>query len=129
MASCFTFLLNQLRTSAGDIPAGYAYFYEVGTTTPKTIYLDKAKATTATNPYTLSANSQAQLYGAGYYRVVIKTAAGVTKYDWDNVFLPDYDIVDSSVDEPPDVADGDVWTTATGMFVRINGTTRQLLTT
>lgn len=85
----FEFLLNQQRVATGALAGGYAYFYEVGGTTPKTIWLDRDKITTAANPYQLDANGTAQLYGDGLYRIVIKDSAGVTRYDRDNMRFTD----------------------------------------
>ena len=81
-ASPIDFLLSQVRTSAnGALVSGKVYFYEVGTTTPKAVYLNTTQTQAASNPYTLDANATAQLYGNGAYRFVIKDSAGVTKYD------------------------------------------------
>lgn len=79
------FLLAQVRADGVALTGGTATFYEAGTTTLKTVYLDRNKATAASNPYTLDANATAQLYGDGLYKVVIKNSAGVTKYTRDNL--------------------------------------------
>jgi hypothetical protein len=80
-ATQFDFLLSQVRTASGPLSGGKVYFYSPGTTTLKNIWLDKSQTTLAANPYTLDSNSTAMLYGAGGYRVIVKDAAGVTKYD------------------------------------------------
>lgn len=79
------FLFNQMRNFSGSLASGTITFYSAGTTTPKAIYLDRTLATEAANPYTLSADGTAELFASGVYRVVIKNAAGVTVYDYDNV--------------------------------------------
>lgn len=79
------FLLSQVRTTAGPLAGGTVAFYAAGTTTPKTIWLDRDKNTVAANPYTLDANGTAQLYAEGLYKVVIKNAAGSTVYTRDNL--------------------------------------------
>jgi hypothetical protein len=84
-ATQFDFLLSQVRTSTTALIGGKVYFYSPGTTTPKTVWLDRYQGTPAGNPYTLDANGTAQLYGSGGYRVVIKDAAGVTRFDRDGV--------------------------------------------
>ncbi len=84
-ATQFDFLLSQVRTSTTSLIGGQVYFYSAGTTTPKTIWLDRNQATTAANPYTLDANGTAQVFGAGVYRIVIKDSAGVTKFDRDGI--------------------------------------------
>ena len=84
------FLLSQVRNATGSLAGGKVYFYSVGTTTPKDVYLDINKTPpVAANPYTLDANGTALLYGDGTYRVVIKTSAGVTVYDRDNLKFED----------------------------------------
>ncbi|OHD28168.1 MAG: hypothetical protein A2Y38_15665 [Spirochaetes bacterium GWB1_59_5] len=88
-AQSITFLLSQVRNSSGALAGGKVYAYAAGTSTPKTIWLNRSKSTVAANPYTLDSNGTAQLYGDGLYRFVIKTAAGVTVYDRDNVSIKD----------------------------------------
>jgi len=97
-ATQFDFLLSQVRTSTTSLAGGKAYFYKPGTTTAKPIYLDRNQITQAANPYTLDTNGTAQLYGAGLYRVVIKDAAGVTKYDRDNISTAGDDSTVTAVD-------------------------------
>lgn len=84
-ATQFDFLLAQVRTSTTSLAGGKVYFYATGTTIPKTVWLDRNQVAIAANPYTLDANGTAQLYGSGLYRVVIKDATGVTKYDRDGI--------------------------------------------
>lgn len=86
MATQFDFLLSQVRTVAdGALVAGKVYFYKAGTSTAKTIWLDRNESSIAANPYTLDANATAQLYGTGNYRIVIKDSSGVVKFDLDNI--------------------------------------------
>lgn len=84
------FLLSQVRTSTTSLSGGKIYAYAAGTTTPQSIWIDRDKATPAANPYTLDANGTAQIYGDGLYRIVIKDAAGVTKFDRDNLSFTDF---------------------------------------
>ncbi len=86
-ATQFDFLLSQVRTSTTALTGGKVYFYSPGTTTAKSVWLDRNQATQAANPYTLDSNGTAQLYGTGSYRIVIKDSAGVTKYDRDNIVV------------------------------------------
>ncbi len=84
-------LLSQVRTNAGgSLSGGHIYFYAAGTSTPKNVYLDINKGSVAANPYTLDSNGTAYLFGDGLYRIVIKTAAGVTAYDRDNIRYEDF---------------------------------------
>lgn len=65
--------------------AGTAEFFAAGTTTPKTIWLDRTKATPADNPYQLDIYGTAHLFADGLYKVVIKNAAGTVVYTHDNL--------------------------------------------
>lgn len=80
-ATQFDFLLSQVRTSTTALIGGEVYFYQDGTTTPQTVWLDRNQGTVAANPYTLDSNATAQIYGAGIYRIVIKDLYGVTRFD------------------------------------------------
>lgn len=86
----FDFLLSQVRNIAGSAAGGTVTFYEAGTTTKKTVWLDRNKTIVAANPYTLDSNGTAQIYGDGLYRVVIKSVSGTTLYDRDNINVLDY---------------------------------------
>jgi hypothetical protein len=88
-AQIFDALLAGLRFDGATLSSGKAYFYSPGTTTAKTIYVDRNKQTTAANPYTLDINGRAEIFGDGVYDVVIKTAGGVTKATWENVAIQD----------------------------------------
>ena len=88
-AQSIDFLLSQVRTSAGALTGGSVYAYAAGTDELKTIWLDRAKTIQAANPYTLDGNGTAALFGDGLYRLVIKTSAGVTVYDRDNIQVVD----------------------------------------
>ena len=81
------FLFNQMRNYAGSLAAGSLTFYSAGTTTPKAVYLDRDMLSQAANPYTLTADGTAELYGNGLYRIVVKDSTGVIAYDFDNVEL------------------------------------------
>lgn len=74
------FLLSQVRTSETSLIGGTAYFYEVGTTTPKAVYMDM-DATQAIYSIVLDADATAQIYGTGKYRVIIKDSDAVTRFD------------------------------------------------
>lgn len=100
-AQSIQFLLSQVRNTSGPLTGGKVYFYAAGTSTAKTIWQDRNKATPAANPYTLDSNATAQLYGDGLYRIVIKTSALVTVYDRDYISIRDvsnlaYDVADYS---------------------------------
>ena len=122
-ATLIDFLLAQVRNATTMLDGGTVTFYGAGTTTLKTIWRDVNKATTAANPYTLTATANAQLYGDGNYKLVIKDATGTVVYTFDNVYagldLTAYDW--SAIVTAPSVTadnylingDFDFWTIAT----------------
>jgi len=69
------------------VPGALCYHYLAGTTTPVTTYSDAAMAVPHAWPVVaLSDGTWPQIYLAdGFYKIVIKTAAGVTLYTVDNV--------------------------------------------
>lgn len=74
--------ISLLLNPRADAVGGKVYFYKVGTSgndvsNLKTVWTDADKGSAAANPYTLSANGSAQLYGDGEYRVVIYNANDV----------------------------------------------------
>jgi parallel beta-helix repeat protein len=90
------FLFNQIRHALADLAGGWVYFYSAGTTNPKNIYLDRELSSIAANPYQLSADGTAELFGDGLYRIVIKNASFVTIYDYDDVsFVDNSDLLNS----------------------------------
>lgn len=95
-AQNISFLLSQVRTSVTSLIGGKVYAYAAGTTTFKTIWLDRDKSTVANNPYTLDSDGTAQLYADGLYRIVINDAAGATKFDRD--YLSFVDVITSGVE-------------------------------
>jgi len=99
------FLLSQVRASGVALSGGQVFFYSAGTDELKAVWLDRGKVTQAANPYTLDANATAQLYGDGLYRIVIKTSAGVTVYDRDNLSFLD---VGAELDALTDISIPDI---------------------
>lgn len=90
-ATVFQFLLDQQRTADGGLLlGGKVSFYEDGTLTPKTVWLDRDKATPAANPFTLDSDGTAQLFGDGNYRIVIKDSAGAIQFDRSGINVVDY---------------------------------------
>jgi hypothetical protein len=106
--SVIQFLLSQVRTSTTALVGGKVYFYNPGTLsmTGVNIWLDAAGSSPASNPVTLDANATAQVYASGQYRVVIKDADGVTRFDRDDmtfynygsVYYPNPDCADQGID-------------------------------
>lgn len=84
LAKSIDLLLNQMRNGVGALAGGNVTFYEAGgTTTPKAVYLDSTKVLEAANPYLLSSDGTAELFGDGLYRMVIRSADDTIVYDYD----------------------------------------------
>ena len=66
---------------------GSLTFTDTATTTPKTVYSDKALTTPISNPLTLDSAGRApvDIWGSGSYRVVLKNSSGTTIKTLDNV--------------------------------------------
>jgi hypothetical protein len=85
----FDALLVSQQSGGVTLAGGKAYFYVPGTETLKAIYADRNKVTPAANPYTLSADGTAMVYGDGLYDVKITNSAGVQKFLWEDIQLTD----------------------------------------
>lgn len=88
-AQIFDALLTSQRASGVTLSGGKAYFYVPGTETLKPIYANRNKTVVAANPYTLSSDGTAMVYGDGLYDVKITNSANVQKYLWEDVKLFD----------------------------------------
>ena len=83
--------LNQspvyLDNSGAPCSGGSLTFTDTATTTPKTVYSDKALTTPITNPVTLDSAGRApvDIWGSGSYRVVLKNSSGTVIKTLDNV--------------------------------------------
>lgn len=114
MANLFEILLQPVFNTEETLVGGTVDFYDPGTTgesNRKDVYSDEAGTIVAANPYTLSANATAALYGTGKYHIVIKDNQGVIKYDYDYYSSSadvDVAIADATTDAPHlDVIVGD----------------------
>lgn len=67
------------------LAGGLVYFYEPGTSTPKTSYADALGAVPNSNPVVLDSQGRASIFINGFYKVVVTTALGTPVYDQDNV--------------------------------------------
>lgn len=63
------------------LSGGRVYTYEPGTDIPKKTWRDVDKSVENTNPIQLDAAGEADIYGIGFYRVVVKDFFGLTIYD------------------------------------------------
>lgn len=90
-ASLLPNAVQQFFSSSGaPLASGKVYFYEVGTSTFKSVYNSSAATTPYTNPITLNAGGKppgsSGIYGIGLYRQLVKDSAGNTV--WDAVTAP-----------------------------------------
>jgi|DEB0MinimDraft_6_1074348.scaffolds.fasta_scaffold00156_27 hypothetical protein len=87
MANRLSNLPEHILDSDGDPVSGaLVYFYEAGTTTPKDTYSDDGLTTANANPVVAdSAGMLADVFIDGDYKVVAKTAAGVTLWTRDDI--------------------------------------------
>jgi len=86
-AQSFDTLLTSQQAGGVTLASGKAYFYVPGTETLKAIYTDRNKTEPADNPYTLSADGTAQIFGDGLYDIKITNSAGVQKFFWEDVAI------------------------------------------
>jgi hypothetical protein len=71
-------------TDGKILASGKVYFYKVGTTTLKDVWVDGNKTTVSANPVILDARGTAEVYGDGEYKVVIKDSSDVAVDEFDN---------------------------------------------
>lgn len=78
MAGLLPFYLMRQWTNDGKLASGgFLYFYQSGTSTPKTVYQDAALTIPHTNPVQLDASGSAVVFlGSGAYRVKLCDQAG-----------------------------------------------------
>ncbi len=89
IATVLPFVPAQWFTSAGDavLSGGQLWFYDVGTTTPKSVFADYEMTAALPNPVILNAAGKASIFlGAGGYKVVLCDALGAVMDTVDGVF-------------------------------------------
>ena len=74
------------------LSGGKVYTYASGGTTAKATYTDKDMGTESANPLTLDSNGRVQTFGYGWYKLLVKTAAGVTHATFDGVYYGIYEL-------------------------------------
>jgi len=78
--------MSGFQTSTGLPSSGYKlYTYEIGTTTQKTTWSDRAKVVANTNPIILDSKGRAVIFADGMYDFVLKTSEDVTDQTWESV--------------------------------------------
>jgi hypothetical protein len=99
---------GQVDSSGNRLDSGTVTFYETDGTTLKTVWEDGAKATAASNPYTLSAAGTAQVFADGIYIVVVKTSGGTTVRTVTNAYFnPNDTTADVGYIDASDYGSGD----------------------
>jgi hypothetical protein len=79
-------LLSGFKDASGNpLAAGKVFSYEVGSTTPKSLFLDPACTSATAFPLILSAAGTAQVYALGSYKLLIRTASDVDIATYDNL--------------------------------------------
>jgi microcystin-dependent protein len=121
MANLLELFLQPNFTTTETLVGGTVNFYSPGTTNAKDVYTDQAGTTPAANPYTLSANATATLYGTGKYHIVVKDSSGVTKYDYDYYSLDELDTqlasaIDAATHQTPIVGTEKVGVSVAGVY-------------
>lgn len=76
-------------TSNNPLVGAQVFFYEVGTTTKKTLWVDANEVTPSTNPVVLDGNGAAVVFANGLYDIVVATATSADPPDdiietWDD---------------------------------------------
>lgn len=105
-------------SSSGPISGGLLYTYAAGTTTPQATYTDSTLGTPNANPVVLDSEGRASVWlGASSYRAILKTAAGATVWDVDNITDPLTALADTSSISKGDALIG-VKLNATGAVAR-----------
>lgn len=77
---------RHFNASGEPLTGGKLFFYEPGTTTPKTTYSDATLNTANANPVILlTGGLEPNIFLDGSYRVILQNAEGVQQWDRDNV--------------------------------------------
>lgn len=69
-----------------NLSGGLVYFYEIGTSTAKDTYSDKALSSANANPVVLDSRGEADIFLSGEYKVVLKDSDDVTIWTIDPYF-------------------------------------------
>ena len=80
------FLAGIMDSDGNPLASGTLTFYAAGTSTLKNVYSDKAKTTPYTSR-TLDSTGRVQIYGDGYYKVVVKDSSGTGFKTYDNLWI------------------------------------------
>lgn len=74
-----------LDSNGSPLASGKLHTYAEGTTTNKTTWSDSARSVANANPIVLDSRGEADVYGKGAYKFVLKNAADVTIWTLDNI--------------------------------------------
>lgn len=73
--------------NGAPLTGGLLYSYIAGSSTSKATYTTRAMSVANANPVVLNSRGEAVIYGAGLYKLILKTAIGTTIWTQDNVEL------------------------------------------
>jgi hypothetical protein len=78
---------RQVDSNGVPLNGALVYVYDVGTTTPKSVFSDTALTVSAANPIVCDAYGlhDMRYIATGSYKIVVKTSAGSTVYTRDNI--------------------------------------------
>lgn len=95
-------------SSGNPLSGGKLYTYVTGTTTNKATYSDYALTTPNANPVVLDSRGEAEVYGTGVYKFVLKDSSDTTIWTIDPAYasVPGY-LTGSATWNPASIADGD----------------------
>lgn len=84
MGQIYNAKFQALDGNGDPLSGGKVYTYSGGTATPKATYSDPDLGTLNANPVILDSRGEADVYGSGLYKLVLKTSADVTIWTVDN---------------------------------------------
>lgn len=79
-----------LNANGAPLRGGHLHTYIAGTATNKTTYSNRTLTTANANPVVLDSRGEATIYGAGPYKLILESSAGVTIWTMDNIELNPY---------------------------------------
>jgi hypothetical protein len=71
--------------NGAPLAGGFLYFYDAGTTSPKSVYSDSTGTVALSNPVILDSAGRASVWLSGYYYVVLTDSLGNMLWSKDNV--------------------------------------------
>ena len=91
-AQIISMLSTGVQFEGDPMNSGTVQVYAAGTTTSATVWTNRDKSATHSNPATLDSNGAIEMYGDGTLRLIIKDSGGTTRYDIDDISAKDTNI-------------------------------------